>query len=55
MQTRTLGSAFYFIIIDDHSRNVWAFALKYKNHVLDVFKEFHISAERETGIKLKYV
>ena len=42
MQAKTLGGAFYFVtFIDDHSRKVWATALKTKDQVLDVFKEFH--------------
>ena len=56
MQTRTLGGALYFVtFIDDHSRKVWAFALKSKDQVLDAFKEFHVNVERETGRKLKCV
>ena len=39
MQTRTLCGALYFVtFIDDHSRKVWAFALKSKNQVLETFK-----------------
>jgi len=34
---------------------VWAFALKSKDQVLDAFKEFHVSVERETGRKLKCI
>ena len=56
MQSRTLGGAIYFVtFIDDHSRKVWAHALKTKNQVLDVFKELHTSLERETGRTLKCV
>ena len=50
MQTRTLGGALYFVtFIDDHSRKVWAFALKSKDQVLEIFKYFHAQIERETG------
>ncbi|CAL9780246.1 unnamed protein product [Musa acuminata subsp. burmannicoides] len=56
MQTRTLGGALYFVIfIDDYSRKVWAFPLKSKDQVLNVFKEFHVSVERETSRKLKCI
>ena len=42
MQTRTLGSTLYFVtFIDDHSRKFWAFALKSKNQILEIFKYFH--------------
>ena len=56
MDARTIGGANYFVtFIDDHSRKVWAFALKFKSQVLDVFKHFHASVERETGRRLKCV
>ena len=56
MQTRTLGGAIYFVnFIDDHSRKVWAFVLKSKDQILNVFKEFYISVKRETGRKLKCI
>lgn len=43
-----LGGASYCVIfIDDHTRKVWAFVLKSKDCVLDVFKHFHASIERE--------
>ena len=54
MQTRTVGGALYFVtFISDHSRKVWGFSLKTKDHVLDAFKELHARLERETGRKLK--
>ena len=47
MQAKTLGGAFYFVtLIDDHSRKVWATALKTKDLVLDVFKDFHAKIEK---------
>ena len=56
MKDKSIGSALYFVtFIDDHSRKVWAFFLKSKDQVLDVFKEFHAKVERETGKKLKSV
>ena len=46
----------YFVtFIDDHSRKVWAIALKTKDQELDTFKEFHVRVEREIGNKLKVV
>ena len=41
--------------IDDHSRKVWAYALKSKDQVLDVFKDFHVKVERQTDKQLKSV
>ena len=49
MQTRSIGGALYFMaFIDDCSRKVWAFTLKSKNLVLDIFKFFHTYVERGT-------
>ena len=56
MQTRPISGALYFVtFIDDHSRNVWGFALKTKDQVLDSFKELHAILERETRRKLKAI
>ena len=42
-QSNTLGGALYYVtFIDDHSRKVCAYALKSKDEVLDVFKDFHV-------------
>ena len=50
MQDKTLGGGHYFVtFIDDHSRKVWATVLKTKDQVLDVFRDFHVKVERETG------
>ena len=50
MQSNTLGGALYYVtLIDDHSRKVWVYALKFKDQVLDVFKYFHVKVERQTG------
>ena len=49
MRTRIVGGVLYFMtFIDDHSRKVWGFALKTKDHVLDAFKELHAKLEKET-------
>ena len=56
MQSNTLGGALYYVtFIDDHSRKVWAYALKSKYQVLDVFKDFHVKVERQTSKQLKSV
>ena len=56
LKVRTLGSALYFVtFIDDHSRKVWAYTLKTKDQVLDVFKHFQANVERETGRQMKCV
>ena len=56
MKDRSVGGALYFVtFIDDHSRKLWKFALKSKDQVLDVFKQFHTRVERDTGRQLKCV
>ena len=56
MQSNTLGGALYYVtFIDDHSRKVWAYALKSKDQVLDVFKVFQVKVERQTSKQLKSV
>ena len=53
MKTKTLGSALYFVtFIDDCSRKLWVYVLMTKDQVLDVFKQFQASVERETEKKL---
>ena len=55
-KVRTLGGSLYFVtFIDDHSRKVWAYTLKTKDQVLDMFKHFQANIERETGRQLKCV
>ena len=54
MFEKSLGDARYFVtFINDHFRKVWVYPLKMKDPVLQTFKEFHASIERETGRKLK--
>jgi hypothetical protein len=57
MKIRTLGGYLYFVtFIDDHSRKLWVYTLKKKkNQVLDVFKQFQASTERQTGKKLRCI
>ena len=56
MQSNTLGGALYYVtFIDDHSRKVWASALKSKDQVLDVFKDFHVKVERKIDKQLKFI
>ncbi|PKI44803.1 hypothetical protein CRG98_034751 [Punica granatum] len=40
---------------DDHSRKVWAYPMRTKDQVTEIFKNFHVAVERETGMKLKCV
>ena len=41
MDVRSLGGAQYYVnFIDDYSRKVWAFLLKTKDQVFQVFQRF---------------
>ena len=51
-----ISGALYFVTFtDDFSMKVWAYALKTKDQVFDLFKEFHVRAEREIDQKLKSI
>ena len=55
-KVKSKGGALYFVtFIDDHSRKIWAYPLKSKGQVLDVFKQFQALSERQTGKKLKCI
>ena len=47
------GSRFFMSVIDDYSRRVWVYILKYKSEALDRFKQWHTLLENQTGRKLK--
>lgn len=54
LKVKSFSGALYFVtFIDDCSRKLWVYALKTKDQVLDVFKEFQALVERQTGKKLK--
>ena len=54
LKVRTHSGALYFVtFIDDYSRKVWAFLLKTKDQVLEVFKHFQAMVERETIHKIE--
>ena len=56
MKDKTLGGALYFAtFIDDFSRKLCCFALKTKDQVFKIFKNFHVSVERGIGRKLKFI
>lgn len=55
-KTKTIGGCSYFVtFVDDYSRKVWVYTLKTKDQVLEVFKQFQASVERQTGKKLKCI
>ena len=56
MKDKSFGGAVYFVtFIDNFTRKVWCFALKTKDQILDVFKDFHSKVERETSKQLQCV
>ena len=56
MKIKTLGGLLYFVTcIDDHSRKIWAYTLRYKDQVLDVSKKFQASVEIKIIRKLKCI
>ena len=56
LKVKSIGGALYFVTFtDDYSRKLWVRTLKTKDQVFNVFKEFHVSVERETGKKLKFI
>lgn len=51
---KSLGGASYFVtFIDDASRKVWAYPMKRKDDVFEIFQKFHAVVERETNKLLK--
>ena len=54
MQTQSLGGSRYFITFtDDYSRYCSTYFLKSKSEALEKFKEFKVSVETESGMKIK--
>ena len=49
-----LGKSNYFLLfIDDFSRKPWAYFLKQKSEVFEVFKKFKAAVEKESGLEIK--
>ena len=54
VNVKSLGGASYFVtFIDDASIKVWAYPMKGKDEVFEIFQKFHVSVERETNKLLK--
>uniref|UniRef100_A0ACD5Y5J0 Uncharacterized protein n=1 Tax=Avena sativa TaxID=4498 RepID=A0ACD5Y5J0_AVESA len=50
----SIGGANYMLtIIDDYSRKVWPFFLKYKSDVFDAFKKWKVMVKKQTEKKVK--
>lgn len=54
MQMRSLQSSRYFVtFIDDFSRKVFVYGIEKKSMVVDIFKDFKMKAELQTGKKIQ--
>lgn len=54
IKTPSLGGARYFLtFVDDYSRFVWVYMLKFKDEAVDMFKSWHSEVERQSGEKVK--
>ena len=50
MKVMSLGGARYFVtFIDDFSRKVWTYALKFKDQVLDNLRSFKLQLKDRLG------
>ena len=47
------GSQYFLSLVDDYSRRVWVYFLKYKNEAFSRFKEWKNLVENQTGHKVK--
>ena len=56
LNTKSLGGAEYFLtFVDDKTRYVWVYPLKYKDEVFDGFLEWKALIEKSSGLKLKAI
>ena len=49
------GASYMFTLIDDFSRRVWAFFLKHKSDVFEVFRDWRTMIEKQSGKEVKYL
>lgn len=55
-RTPSLGNKRYLLsFIDDYTRYVYVYYLKYKSEVFEVFKNFQVLVENQTGCKIKTI
>lgn len=47
------GFRYYMLFVDDYSRHMWIYPLKYKSEAFKVFTYFHCFAEKQLDAKLK--
>ena len=47
------GKHYYVTFVDDYSRRVWVYTMRYKDEVLDVFLKWKKLIETQTSCKIK--
>ena len=47
------GSSYFVTYIDDAYRKVWAYPMRVKKEVFEIFQNFHVGVKRETKKMLK--
>ena len=56
MKVKSLGGASYYVtFINDATKKMWVYAIKYKDDVLGIFKYFYAKVERKSGKPLKCI
>ena len=54
MQEKSVVDSLYFLtFIDDFSRKIWVYFIKYKSETFSKFKEFKAEAEKQSGKFIK--
>ena len=54
VNVKSLGGSSYFVTyIDDAYRKVWAYPMRVKKEVFEIFQNFHVGVKRETKKMLK--
>lgn len=47
------GNRYFLLLVDDYSRRMWVYMLKYKSEALEAFKKFKVMVENETKLAIK--
>jgi hypothetical protein len=49
------GAHYFVSFIDDYSRKVWIYFLKWKFEIFSIFREWKVQVENQTDRKIKYL
>jgi len=47
------GNRYFITFVDEYSRMLWLYLIKVKSDALEVFQQFKVLAEKQSGMKLK--